>query len=102
MTNERDRQHCCDRMAAHLKQQDVPVTYSPRFREYGLNISDGGSAKQLIQFCPWCGTRLPGSLRDAWFERIEALQIDPEDASLPEDMKSDAWWRTAQNLTNYA
>lgn len=81
--NERGVQHCCDEMEAHLADSDIPIQYAPRFREYGLKILDGGSAKQLIHFCPWCGSRLPKSLRDEWFERLERLGLDPEDSRVP-------------------
>lgn len=93
MNAEHCNPHCCDSMATHLREQDVPIVYSPRFGEYGLKVMDGGSAKQLIQFCPWCGKRLPESLRDAWFRRLEQLQIEPDDSRLPDEMKGDAWWR---------
>ena len=93
MTDEQKTKHCCEVMSAHVADEDVPVTYSPRFREYGLKILDGGSAKQLIDFCPWCGRRLPESLRDEWFEQLEHLGLEPEDPEVPDDMKSDAWWR---------
>ena len=29
-----------------------------------------------INFCPWCGTQLPESLRDRWFEELELLGKD--------------------------
>ena len=51
----------------HPDPSDCPdhlVRYLPVFREYGLLIHDGGSSFVRIQFCPWCGSRLPESLRD--------------------------------------
>jgi predicted nucleotidyltransferase len=98
MTNKGERIHCCDAMAAHVASGDVPLTYLPRFREYGLKISDGGTAKQLIEYCPWCGRRLPESLRNAWFEQLEKLGLNPEDPRVPDRMKTDAWWRTSAPL----
>lgn len=95
MTNTTEMHHCCDNMAARLLDEDLPLVYSPRFREYGLKIVDGGSAKLLIEFCPWCGSRLPESLRDEWFERLEQLGMEPEDPRLPAEMRTDAWWRTS-------
>ena len=66
--------HCCEDMRRevervcdqHPDRHDCPdclVGYSPRFREYGLLIHDGGSSSMCIPFCPWCGSRLPASLR---------------------------------------
>ena len=80
--------HCCEDMrrevervcVEHPDRLDCPdclLHYSSRFREYGLIVHDGGSSSVGIRFCPWCGARLPESLRDRWFEELEALGIDP-------------------------
>ncbi|MGH7134402.1 MAG: DUF6980 family protein [Pirellulales bacterium] len=98
MTDKQERRHCCDAMAAHLADEDVPIEYTPRLREYGLRILDGGSARQLIEFCPWCGQRLPESLRNEWVERLEVLGLEPNDPRVPEEMKTDAWWRASVHL----
>jgi hypothetical protein len=78
-------------MTGAVADRDIPVEYNRRFREYGIK---GGSAQLLIGFCPWCGHRLPESLRDAWFQRLDELGIEPGDPGLPEEMKSDAWWNS--------
>lgn len=69
------------------------LVYNPKFREYGLLVTDGGSSVIRITFCPWCGVPLPRSLRDAWFDALEARGFDPHDDELPEDLRSDAWWQ---------
>jgi hypothetical protein len=67
--------HCCQTMRReverrcedHPDRSDCPdclIAYTPRFREYGIMIHDGGPSVTLIAFCPWCGARLPESLRD--------------------------------------
>jgi hypothetical protein len=66
--------HCCEDMRREVERvcpehpdrfecPDCLVHYHPRFREYGLIVHDGGSSWVCIQFCPWCGVRLPESLR---------------------------------------
>ena len=80
-------------MASHLKGGELPITYGARFREYGLAYRDGGTSCQLLQYCPWCGSKLPSSLRDRWFERLEELGLEPDDPGVPHEMKTDAWWR---------
>jgi hypothetical protein len=80
-------------MKRHLETSEVAITYNARFREYGIKILDGGTAVQRIAFCPWCGTKLPASLRQAWFDRLQSLGLEPEDTNVPTEMKSDAWWR---------
>lgn len=79
-------------MQEHLEGAKLPISFNPKFREYGVRYPDGVSV-QIIRFCPWCGAPLPGSLREAWFAELERLGLDPEDP-LPERLMSDEWWRT--------
>ena len=101
------QKHCCDEMhshtefscAVHSTPEDCPdalVGYSDRFREYGLLIHDGGSSSISIRFCPWCGSKLPESLRDRWFEELSALGFDdPWSQEIPESFRTGAWYRAA-------
>jgi hypothetical protein len=68
-------EHCCETMRREVERRceehpdrfdcpDALIAYSPRFHEYGIIIHDGGSSVSRIEFCPWCGSRLPESLRD--------------------------------------
>jgi hypothetical protein len=85
--------HYCAEMAAALNDPDLPVVYSAKFREYGVRILDGGSAVQMIRYCPWCGTRLPISLRDQWFDRLEEMGVDPLDESaIPDSFNDERWY----------
>lgn len=83
-------QHCCEKMVDMLSFVSLEMTYIPKFREYGINYA-GGDSYQVIDFCPWCGSRLPDSLRNAWFEKLDELGMEPED-DIPIEMRSDAWW----------
>jgi hypothetical protein len=56
---------------------DVLIQYSPKFEEYGIIVHDGGESYVVFQFCPWCGTRLPESKRDLWFDTLQGLGLDP-------------------------
>ncbi len=97
---------CCDAMGAAMENDcdqhtdpfecpDVLVSYSPTFNEYGLIVRDGGASSVVIGFCPWCGTKLPESLRDRWFDELEAKGYDGPLFSddLPKSYTSAAWWR---------
>ncbi len=88
--------HCCAEMTRHLANQDIPIIYIPKFREYGLKILDGGTAFQEINYCPWCGCQLPPSLRDAWFDELDQLGIDETTSDVPPKYHSDAWWSPTQ------
>ena len=83
---------CCDEMTRFAADENVAVVYRPKFREHGILYLDGGTSKQSIYYCPWCGKKLPDSLRNAWFDRLEELGIDPDEDSIPEEFQSDAWW----------
>ncbi len=60
---------CCVDMASHLFQHcnDHPDPFQcsdqlvvKLHRDmYGLVIHDGGHSIMMIDYCPWCGTRLP-------------------------------------------
>lgn len=81
-------------MQKHLDAGEVAIRYSPKFREYGIAILDGGSATQDISYCPWCGAALPPSLRDSWFDTLEEMGLEPEDPQIPDELKDDRWWRS--------
>lgn len=51
--------HVCDQHPNRFDCGDCLVHYFPEYREYGLIIHDGGSSVILIQYCPWCGSKLP-------------------------------------------
>lgn len=86
--------HCCDEMRRHLEEGEVAIVYLPKFREYGIRIEDGGTAFQMIRFCPWCGGMLPSSLRGRWFEELDDLGLEPESPDLPERYRTGAWWQS--------
>lgn len=73
---------------------DNLVFYSARFREYGLIIHDGGSAIIRIGYCPWCGSELPASARDLWFDELERRGIDPDSDDLPAEFADGRWLDT--------
>jgi hypothetical protein len=95
--------HCCDSMAYHANYRcaehpdpfDCPdniICYSAKFGEYGIIIHDGGSAHLSIEYCPWCGSRLPESERDRWRDELAALGFDePFDQEIPSRYKTGEW-----------
>ena len=102
MTNTdetRDGQHCCEAMSGYLQHGDVALLYVGEFREYGIRVLDGGSSYIVIRFCPWCGQKLPSSLRDEWFNEIERLGLDATSPNIPASLASDQWWRDPEKGT---
>jgi hypothetical protein len=95
-------QFCCPAMedaldfscAQHADPFECPdslVTYNEVFDEFGLIVHDGGPSYVLIGFCPWCGTKLPESQRDRWFDETEAKGFTDE--TLPPEYRTGAWRR---------
>ena len=94
---------CCDSMLSHLyipswnmifddgDWEYKTIHYLPVFDEYGIPLHDGSSSVINIQFCPWCGKKLPESKRNEWFDRLEALGLSLDD-ELPEAYRSEKWW----------
>jgi hypothetical protein len=79
-------------MRVAIEDQESPITYIDKFREYGLQVLDGGSSHIEIDFCPWCGKKLPESLRDNWFDELERLGIDPYGDAIPDEFGDERWY----------
>ncbi len=83
----------CIRLSEAIGDDDVPINYVSKFREVGLMCLDGGTSYLLLEFCPFCGSALAKSLRDVWFDRLEALGLEPGDSGIPAELKTDHWWK---------
>lgn len=70
---------------------DALIVVSARFQEYGPIVHDGGTSSITIDFCPWCGRRLPESQRDRWFAKLERRGIDPWKNEVPAEFHDDSW-----------
>lgn len=86
---------CCADFALGLRERRIKLIYSPKVREYGFPLYYSSSIWTL-NYCPWCGTKLPESLREIYFETLEkelGIDNDDNDLELPEEMRTDAWWK---------
>jgi uncharacterized protein DUF6980 len=83
--------HRCDEHPNALECSDLFVYYSPAFREYGIVNHKEGEIVVII-FRPWCGSRLPESLRGKWLEELTSCGIDPWQDGVPEIFRSATWW----------
>lgn len=97
--------HCCQSMKKAVSSPhegadchaspDCLIDYNCKFDEYGIVIHDGGSSVLTIEFCPWCGSKLPESRRDEWFEELERIGItDPQDKTIPAKYLSNEWYES--------
>lgn len=91
--------HVSYRCEQHPDPYDCPdclLIYVSKFDEYGIIRHNGGRSFCSIQFCPFCGAKLPESKRDEWFEKLEALGYeDPFFSDVPEEFETDAWFRNS-------
>ncbi|WP_051940291.1 DUF6980 family protein [Stenoxybacter acetivorans] len=90
---------CCEEMRFFVDQNEIGLIYLAKYREFGFEYRDGGNSLQLIRFCPWCGSNLPSSLRDEWFDRLNDLGIDDcVDSRIPELYQTSGWWENDPDL----
>lgn len=89
--------HCCLTMDAELKNKGTILHYSLRFREYGVKIPKSTGC-MLMDYCMFCGKKLPFSVRDEWYDILEkeyGLESpDEEDKKkVPKEFWNDEWWK---------
>ena len=82
---------CCDDMKYYI-QQGI-VLYSDIFDEFGIMMSEDKISTIKIQYCPWCGKKLPMSQREKWFEELEqkGFKTPLFDENIPCEYKSKKW-----------
>lgn len=84
--------HCCGEMESAVADLTIPLVFTANFREFGVRILDGGTSTLHIGYCPWCGQKLPASLRNSWFDKLESLGIDPYGNSVPAEWSDESWY----------
>jgi hypothetical protein len=95
--------HCCEMMRRsidskcnqHKNIEDCPdniIRFVSKFNEYGIAIRDRGSAISLIKYCPWCGKRLPNSMRNKWFDELQEMGLDPWKDKIPTKYQTAKWY----------
>ncbi len=103
--------HCCPKMANSVKMGSSPIAFSAATREYYLYLFDYSEffgnfllpgrlcPAQLLLTCPFCGEKLPHGLREEWY--LELQKHGHQDSAfedLPENLKTDKWWRERDDL----
>lgn len=85
--------HCCKDMNFFLEENKVVISYTSNQRLYAINLKSSGGL-QAINYCPWCGSKLPSFFKNEWFDTLEELGFeDPYDQEIPEEFKTDEWWK---------
>jgi len=78
-------------MKLHEENKGDVVQYDEKFDEYAIAVPGSEMAVQIINFCPWCGEKLPISQRDKWFDDIEAMGVDPFGENVPSKYLTAEW-----------
>ena len=90
--------HACPELREFMDEGKVGISYNPFAREYSIKLVSSPSTVQLIDYCPWCGTKLPEPLRDMWGDLLDAMEIfDPfgdDRARVPKEFWTDSWWKS--------
>ena len=93
--------HCCITMDDFIEENKVAIYYDKEFRRYSIGMKNGTGAVQTMIYCPWCGSKLPKSLFNKWFDVLESeygledihvLEIE-ENPKIPKEFKTDEWWK---------
>jgi hypothetical protein len=80
------------------KGKQYAIAYNPKWREYYLKAKDCDEI-HVLNYCPWCGAKLPLGLRNAWYEIYEKLYYTGEGSFLdqqelmPAEFFTDEWWK---------
>jgi hypothetical protein len=98
--NEYQGPFCCFDMDSMINEGEEPlynVKYNPTRREYYLKSLVGPYA-MILQYCPWCGSKLPESLRKQWYAILRTeFHLNPNDpddeVKIPQEFLSDEWWK---------
>lgn len=89
--------HRCLELYKELLGDGSLLDYSPKYREYGVKIPKT-TGYVLMDYCMFCGKKLPLSLRDEWFDILEKEYGLERPASgdkkkVPEEFWTEEWWK---------
>ena len=87
--------YCCFQMRFHIKEKEKIIDYDSTWRQYAIKVNE--TIIQLIDYCPWCGVKLPQPLNNKWFQILEEEYyiIDPSKnkGKIPKEFLTDEWWK---------
>jgi hypothetical protein len=88
--------YCCLTMDAGLSKEGAILYYDAQYREYGIDLLSRGG--MLIDYCMFCGKKLPISVRRQWFDILEqeyGLESPAEEdrKRVPQEFWTDEWWK---------
>jgi hypothetical protein len=97
--------HCCMTMHYGLIDGSNVLHYRKKFREYGVAIPRlttymlvNYCDRMIMDFCAFCGKKLPYSLRNEWFDILEEkyglkYPFGKDKYLIPKEFITDKWWK---------
>lgn len=89
--------HCCLTMDASLKNPlELILYYDPVYREYEVRAKN--HAGFVLEFCPFCGKKLPKSLHRELDTALEQeygldMSLGIKKKNMPAEFLTDEWWK---------
>jgi hypothetical protein len=94
--------YCCYRMKNTVEKNTSTLFYRPHLRRYAIkekHKNTTGTMSNIIDFCLWCGQKLPEDLASEW-EKILVQDYKIENPwsaeykrCIPQEFLTDEWWR---------
>lgn len=89
-------------------KESHPIFYQGRTRTYHvstgrsfMNTQTGEKTREVVDrlnFCPWCGKKMPKDLWNEWYDEIEKLgfelPLEPDNYDkISQEYLTDEWWK---------
>jgi hypothetical protein len=98
--------YCCPHLKNETEENEGNrkkcIKYLAKFRMFAIVVDEAEEVYQPIDYCPFCGKKLPKDLNDEYWKTI-IEEIDTEyypthenydkNRPLPEEFKTDEWWK---------
>ena len=87
---------CCDEIIFHIQKLEQIIIYLSENRSFLIKVNQ--HIGQEIQYCPWCGTKLPKELSNEWWDILEKeyniiYPLESERDKVPAEFWTDEWWK---------
>ncbi len=88
---------CCSGMILGLEES--AIVYRDQMRLFGLNSTGDPLWPLAIDYCPFCGIKLPRHLIEEWNTLLDELGLteeltkDEADRNIPAEMNTGEWWK---------
>jgi hypothetical protein len=89
--------HCCLAMQSSVVGDRNTLHYRKRYCEYGVTVPKS-TGYILMDYCIFCGKKLPPSLQYDWFDVLEReyglkFPLKKDKHLIPQEFLTDEWWK---------